>query len=988
MGAILTSGVLVWCALALLAVHPANAQYAETSRDVAAVDGIIQAATQVGDRLFVAGSFNHAGEPTGSAVVVDVNGRHVPETFPHVDGTVHDVVADGYGGWVVVGEFEKVSGQSYPGFARVRPDRTVDPRYRMTADGALRVVRIAHGRVYLVGDFTTVNGQRRWGLAALDAATGTLSSWGGAFDPGIDPFTGRRRTLRNLSVSAIGVYVSGGGSPTRFPETAPAGRLWGLDAGGGNPFFERAAFVTAVAATPTIVYVGSWGYRRPLWAVDPLTGADLPWTAGLTFQPILPDDARVNALVVDSERLYLGGYFATTDGRVSVAAVDAKTGLPSDWRVSQLPPLHAEVTGLTRLGPAVVAMFTLINVAAYEVTSGQLLPWHPLTYGRILAVAPAPESVVVGGWFNGIDGVQRRNLASIDLETGEVEPWTATLPFATALVRLESDGAFLFAATNTAQFFKIDGESGALLGTVDFGIVDQWVTERLAGDRIVVVAGHSQVGVINIADWSVQSMPLTLGGSSSNVVSELEVLGNTAYLAGQYLTINGVMRPYLAAIDLASGAVLPFDASPDAEVLSVRAVNGRLFVAGRFRRIGGARRRGLAELDPVTGRALAWNADAPAGATLDAGLDGTLFVAPAFVVGGRNRGRLAAYSPASDTWLPWRPAVRDFPFYSDEHTLSRRAAFLPDCFMAMESVIRCHPRAPASPTVPAVQQTGNHVTFSWTLPAGTPPWTGLRVDVGRREGTSDLASIALPADATSLSGNVPAGAYFARVRTTGATSESLPTSDVSFATGPPHVPAPPLDPMAVAEGTMLTFKWRPPSTGAVAGYLLEAGTAEGLSDVASLPVDAGTSFNIDAPPGRYFGRLRAVNGAGPGAPSSELFIDVDATASPCHDTPPLAPVNLAASVAGRTVTLTWEQPTSGPVANTQRIVVGSAPGLDDIIAFDVPGPATSFSTVALPGTYYVRVIGINDCGTSPFSNQVRVEVHVSADPARPRAFSR
>ena len=40
----------------------------------------------------------------------------------------------------------------------------------------------------------------------------------------------------------------------------------------------------------------------------------------------------------------------------------------------------------------------------------------------------APEGVVVGGSFNGSGGVNRGGLASIDLDTDEVEPWTSVVP--------------------------------------------------------------------------------------------------------------------------------------------------------------------------------------------------------------------------------------------------------------------------------------------------------------------------------------------------------------------------------------------------------------------------------------------------------------------------------------------------------------------------------------------------------------------------------
>jgi hypothetical protein len=62
------------------------------------------------------------------------------------------------------------------------------------------------------------------------------------------------------------------------------------------------------------------------------------------------------------------------------------------------------------------------------------------------------------------------------------------------------------------------------------------------------------------------------------------------------------------------------------------------------------------------------------------------------------------------------------------------------------------------------------------------------------------------------------------------------------------------------------------------------------------------------------------------------------------------------------------------VANSQGIVAGSAPGLNDLGVIGVSGPATSFATTAPPGTYYVRIVAFNTCGASPFSNEVVVVV--------------
>ena len=959
----------------LLGPRPAQAQYAETPQVLATVDGGAFAAAQIGRRLFVSGYFGQVSPPSGGAFIVDINGTPLLSAFPFIDGTVNEIVADGLGGWVVVGGFRQVAGQPFSSFARIRPDRTVDPRYRITTDGPIRRVRIAHGRVYLVGDFSEINGHRRLGLAALDVATGCLSPWGSEFEPGVDSFTGKRRALRNLSISSIAVYVSGGGDGNRYPQSAPAGRLWGFDAGSGAQLFERAAFVTAIAATSTRVYVG--GYREPvLWAVDPHTGADVAWSVGLTFRPLGSQEMRVTSLLLDGGRLYLGGYFQTTDNQLLLAAVDAATGQPSTWRPSEPPGFFGEIDGLTRLGPGLVALNG--QFIAYDVATGARLPWVPQTHGAIMTVAAAPEGAVLGGRnFNEFAGQARRNLASFDLDTGQLEPWASALPETVSLERLDTDGTYLFGATNGAQFFKIDPVSGAVLGSLDFGST-YLVTERVAGDRIVVLAGHSLLGVITIADWSQRSIPLSFEGIGfeSRLVHDLEVMGHTVYLAGRFGTLNGADRPFLAALDLDTGAVLPFNASPDAEVESARIAHGRLLVAGRFRRIGGERRRGLAELDPITGRALAWNPDAPGSASLDVGSDGTIFVAPSSTISGRSRGRLAAFSGLTGSWRPWRPAVGDETLFAEGSPIRRKPAFLPDCLMPTGSrTVACYRAALPSPTAPTVRQAGNDVSLSWTLPSGPSSWTGILVEVGGREGASDVASFSLPPDATTLSSPVPPGSYFARVRTTGPTSTGVPTADVSFAMGPPDVPAPPLDPTAVTEGTLMTFQWKPPSTGSPPAYVLEAEIAGGLGDVVSPPVSGGTTtFTIDAPPGRYWGRVKAINAAGASAPSSEWILDVDATASPCYQLPPLAPQSLIASVTGRTVTLHWAQPDAGSVADTQRVVAGTAPGLDDLGAIGVSGPATSFTTTVPPGTYYVRIVALNACGASPFSNEVQVVV--------------
>ena len=90
---------------------------------------------------------------------------------------------------------------------------------------------------------------------------------------------------------------------------------------------------------------------------------------------------------------------------------------------------------------------------------------------------------------------------------------------------------------------------------------------------------------------------------------------------------------------------------------------------------------------------------------------------------------------------------------------------------------------------------------------------------------------------------------------------------------------------------------------------------------------------------------------------------------------PAAPVTLTASIQGATVQLSWAA--GGPPAAIARYVVevGSAPGLNDIIASLDAGLQTSFAASgAPPGRYYVRVRAGNYSGLSAPSNELVVQV--------------
>jgi hypothetical protein len=426
-------------------------------------------------------------------------------------------------------------------------------------------------------------------------------------------------------------------------------------------------------------------------------------------------------------------------------------------------------------------------------------------------------------------------------------------------------------------------------------------------------------------------------------------------------------------VHLLTGALLPWHPAAAVELSSpiVRAANGRVWIAGDFRRVGGQRRRGLAEVDPATGAPLPWNPDI-AGvlsdnavfggvANMEAGPDGNLYVGIggaippdpfAGVAAGQLVPAMLVYSGTTGQRLPWRPTTLGL------------AAVLPDCLLTAGG---CLPPSVPAPTNLQLTQSGAAVSLAWTLPP-SPARRGVRLEVGSVEGRADLLTLDLPADQATFSAAAPPGSYFVRIRALAGFATSHTTPDVSFAVGPPGVPAAPLDLSAVTAGATTTFAWRPPSTGAPPIYQLEVGTMQGRRDVGTVAIGGtATSVTLPVPATASWARLVAVNDQGRSAPSRDVFLPLTPPQT-CSTSPPL---NLAATVSARIVTLTWDPPADGSDA-PPRLVAGTAPGAADIGSLTMPAYATSFSIGAPPGTYYVRLqVG---CFTMGYSNEVQVVV--------------
>jgi hypothetical protein len=193
------------------------------------------------------------------------------------------------------------------------------------------------------------------------------------------------------------------------------------------------------------------------------------------------------------------------------------------------------------------------------------------------------------------------------------------------------------------------------------------------------------------------------------------------------------------------------------------------------------------------------------------------------------------------------------------------------------------PTAPEPPGNFSATANGNTVTLSWTAPPASSggPVTSYRLEAGFSPGAADAAVFEFGATVTALVFNgIPNGTYYVRVRAVNAAGVSGPSTEVALVVcGVGCTPSP----QAV---TNLTFQvsgsdvlllWSAPSSGpAPTGYVIEAGTAPGLSNLGRLPTGSNSPFALvqGVPAGTYYVRVRAANGASLGPPSNEVVVVV------------------------------------------------------------------------------------------------------------------
>ena len=319
------------------------------------------------------------------------------------------------------------------------------------------------------------------------------------------------------------------------------------------------------------------------------------------------------------------------------------------------------------------------NLAAFDATTGAILPWDPkmiAEYNTVSTLAVGNNVIYIGGFFSRLSDSVRVGLAAVDAVTGAVTSWKPNLHFSFPIVekilvvgsKIYLAGAFGFSFTDLENILVLDAVTAQRIPS--FGNRSNHVAFSMAlKDNNLYLGGlftrlnslpRYNIGAVDAGNGNV----LPWNPSADNFIRALAIKDNTVYAGGVftgfgYDSVNktiAVQRRGVAALDVTTGAVLPWDPKVEAPephfnsaAVSLFTIDGsNVYMAGALLKVGGQPRNYIAMVDAVTAEVSSWNPNAN-GSINDILVDGnTVFVGGTFTsIAGQSRPYFAALTAPS-----------------------------------------------------------------------------------------------------------------------------------------------------------------------------------------------------------------------------------------------------------------------------------------------------------------------------------------------------
>lgn len=632
---------------------------------------------------FLGGQFSSVGGQARANLARVNAAGNVTGWAPAVNGPVYAIDRTGDGDLVVGGDFSTIGGSPATRLARVS---TATGAVMWTSDvkgstalaaAAVRSVLVANDRVYAGGTFTKVGTADRRRVAAFDPTTGALDA-GFVSSPS--------STVRTFQLQGSSLWV--GGDFTSV-DGQPRLRLARLDAtsgalqAAGQGFDQPVHDLELDSSSGTLYAVGAFSKSGPadgvlttskprLAAIDTATNALLPWGVGSVSGTIFT--ARLDG----DGSLYIGGSFTLKPEKsrpAVLARVDVATG-----DIAHVVPFYATPRSLTvpavdgggvrvLLDDAATGLFVAgdfsdygtvnqRNLVAFDLATGAIdRDFAPDVDGPVFTVKAnaTNDAVFIGGEFESVSGVTRKDLAKVSLATGAVDP--AFEANANAYVKdmaLSPDGSRLYVggAFDSLTSFgvqelvyklaAVDTTTGGLVPGYAIPLTEPTNTQSEGGVRalalttdgskLMVVGNFSKIAGVSrpligqvdvsaaapfVTDWRTDIYNQPCGRGEIGWMRDIDIApdGSAVYVATAghfYYPACDSLNAFPMAAPQGGGEVpLKWSRMIGDTQESVAATGNAVFVGGHFRYLGReqevAQRFQVGAVDPKTGRPLSWN---------------------------------------------------------------------------------------------------------------------------------------------------------------------------------------------------------------------------------------------------------------------------------------------------------------------------------------------------------------------------------------------
>ncbi len=427
----------------------------------------------VGDTLFLGGTFDYIGPPTGAFATTDTGDGTSIITPPPVVRDSVGAASDGASGW-----FIGSARYTMPKVLHVRADGSLDTDFVSpvfagnTLGGTIRGVMISGGRLYVFGDFLAVNGVPRRGIVVLDPASGAVLPWDaqldssnsffagvtyvahGAVDGNLLYIVGYFTTVAGQTRQGMAVLDGSTGAllPATFASTSGS-NVFRLSAAGGRVYASGGCNPTPTTSSTVCAY-DSDGTALPGWE---RSGSEY-------FGPILATPTRI---YIAGTLLFPG--FGNAETRVR--GFDPVTGAPDGWataRISDLTFAGYGSVGTMASGSGQVFIsggFGMVGgvrryyYAAFDTTSAALTSWQPAVSTSADGLATDGARVAITGAILSAGGRRAPYLTALDVRTGL--PSSAALPSVSAPVNALASSGTLVVAGAGPEVVAFSAASGA-----------------------------------------------------------------------------------------------------------------------------------------------------------------------------------------------------------------------------------------------------------------------------------------------------------------------------------------------------------------------------------------------------------------------------------------------------------------------------------------------------------------------------------------------